>query len=99
MGLLRSDYQILAGNTFDELEQYYYYAACIAAAKGKPITVRTFDFGSDRTLSNVYKGDQSAHLGMRGIRSSLRNPRRFENQIRALLRAGTIGPLRIVSPW
>ena len=87
VGLLRSDYQILAGNTFDEQEQYYYYAACIAAAKGKPITVRTFDFGSDRTLSNVYKGDQSAHLGMRGIRSSLRNPRRFENQIRALLRA------------
>ena len=98
VGLLRSDYQILAGNTFDEQEQYYYYAACIAAAKGKPITVRTFDFGSDRTLSNVYKGDQSAHLGMRGIRSSLRNPRRFENQIRALLRAGTIGPLRIVFP-
>ena len=98
VGLLRSDYQILAGNAFDEQEQYYYYAACIAAAGGKPITVRTFDFGSDRTLSNVYKGDQSAHLGMRGIRSSLRQPRRFENQIRALLRAGTIGPLRIVFP-
>ena len=98
VGLLRSDYQILAGNTFDEQEQFYYYAACIAAAGGKPITVRTFDFGSDRTLSNVYKGDQSAHLGMRGIRSSLRQPRRFENQIRALLRAGAIGPLRIMFP-
>ena len=98
VGLLRSDYQILAGNTFDEQEQYYYYAACIAAAQGRPITVRTFDFGSDRTLSNVYRGDQSAHLGMRGIRSSLRQPRRFENQIRALLRAGAVGPLRIVFP-
>ena len=98
VGLLRSDYQILAGNTFDEQEQFYYYAACIAAAGGKPITVRTFDFGSDRTLSNVYRGDQSAHLGMRGIRSSLRQPRRFENQIRALLRAGAIGPLRIMFP-
>ena len=43
-------------------------------------------------------GTKSAHLGMRGIRSSLRQPRRFENQIRALLRAGTIGPLRIVFP-
>ena len=98
VGLLRSDYQILAGNTFDEQEQYYYYAACIAAARGRPITVRTFDFGSDRTLSNVYRGDQSAHLGMRGIRSSLRQPRRFENQLRALLRAGAIGPLRILFP-
>ena len=67
VGLLRSDYQILAGNTFDEQEQYYFY-------------------------------DQSAHLGMRGIRSSLRQPRRFENQLRALLRAGAIGPLRILFP-
>ena len=98
VGLLRSDYQILAGDTFDEQEQYFYYTACIAAAGGKPITVRTFDFGSDRTLSNVYRGDQSAHLGMRGIRSSLRSPRSFENQIRALLRAGARGPLRIVFP-
>ena len=98
VGLLRSDYQILAGNTFDEQEQYYFYAACIAAARGRPVTVRTFDFGSDRTLSNVYRGDQSAHLGMRGIRSSLRQPRRFENQLRALLRAGAIGPLRILFP-
>lgn len=98
VGLLRSDYQILAGDTFDEQEQYFYYTACIAAAGGKPITVRTFDFGSDRTLSNVYRGDQSAHLGMRGIRSSLRSPRNFEAQIRALMRAGTRGPLRIVFP-
>ncbi len=98
VGLLRSDYQILAGDTFDEQEQYFYYTACIAAAGGKPITVRTFDFGSDRTLSNVYRGDQSAHLGMRGIRSSLRSPRNFEVQIRALLRAGARGPLRIVFP-
>ena len=98
VGLLRSDYQILAGDTFDEQEQYFYYTACIAAAGGKPITVRTFDFGSDRTLSNIYRGDQSAHLGMRGIRSSLRSPRSFENQIRALLRAGARGPLRIVFP-
>ena len=98
VGLLRSDYQILAGDTFDEQEQYFYYTSCIAAAGGKPVTVRTFDFGSDRTLSNIYRGDQSAHLGMRGIRSSLRSPRRFEAQIRALMRAAARGPLRIVFP-
>ncbi len=98
VGLLRSDYQILAGNAFDEQEQYFYYSACIAAAQGKPIIVRTFDFGSDRTLSNVYRDDQSAHLGMRGIRSSLRTPRKFEAQLRALMRAGVRGPLRIVFP-
>ncbi len=98
VGLLRSDYQMLAGSLPDEQEQYFYYTACIAAAQGCPITVRTFDFGSDRTLSSEYKGDQSAHLGMRGIRTSLRHPRQFETQVRALLRAAVRGPLRILFP-
>ena len=35
VGLLRSDYQILAGDTFDEQEQYFYYTSCIAAAGGQ----------------------------------------------------------------
>ncbi len=98
VGLLRSDYLMLPGKMPDEQEQYFYYTACLAAAQGRPITVRTFDFGSDRTIANVYQGEQSAHLGMRGIRSSLLQPRRFETQIYALLRAGARGPLKVLFP-
>ncbi len=98
VGLLRSGYLVQPGKMPDEQEQYFFYSACLLAAQGCPITVRTFDFGSDRTLATLYQGDQSAHLGLRGIRSSLRQPRQFETQICALLRAGARGPLRVMFP-
>ena len=49
--------------------------------------MRTFDFGSDRTISDAYQGLQSSKLGLRGIRNSLRQPHQFETQLCALLRA------------
>lgn len=98
VGLLRSGYLVLPGHTPDEQEQYFFYTSCLSAAQGMPITVRTFDFGSDRTLADIYQGPQSSHLGLRGIRNSLRQPRQFETQINALLRAGVRGPLRVVFP-
>lgn len=45
------------------------------------MTVRTFDFGADRTMADAYQGVQSSKLGLRGIRNSLRQPRQFETQI------------------
>ena len=68
VGLLRSDYQILGGGYLRRTGTVlllYGLHRCAPAASPSP--VRTFDFGSDRTLSNIYRGDQSAHLGMRGI--------------------------------
>ncbi len=62
------------------------------------MTVRTFDFGADRTMADAYQGVQSSKLGLRGIRNSLRQPRQFETQICALLRAAARGPLRVMFP-
>ena len=70
----------------------------LAAAQGCPVTVRTFDFGADRTMADAYQGVQSSKLGLRGIRNSLRQPRQFETQICALLRAAHRGPLRVMFP-
>ncbi|MGN0662626.1 MAG: phosphoenolpyruvate--protein phosphotransferase [Faecalibacterium sp.] len=98
VGLLRSGYLMLPNRSPDEQEQYFFYTSCLSAAQGCAITVRTFDFGSDRTLADVYRGPQSSHLGLRGIRNSLRQPRQLEAQICALLRAGARGPLRVVFP-
>ncbi|MGN0706837.1 MAG: phosphoenolpyruvate--protein phosphotransferase [Faecalibacterium sp.] len=98
VGLLRSGYLIQPGHVPDEQEQYFFYTACLLAAQGFPITVRTFDFGSDRTLADLNQGPQSSNLGLRGIRNSLRQPRQFETQICALLRAGARGPLQVVFP-
>ena len=98
VGLLRTGYMMLPGRILDEQEQYFFYCSCLAAAQGRQVTVRTFDFGSDRTISDAYQGLQSSKLGLRGIRNSLRQPRQFETQICALLRAAHRGPLRVMFP-
>ena len=98
VGLLRSSYMTLPGRILDEQEQYFFYCSCLAAAQGCPVTVRTFDFGADRTMADAYQGVQSSKLGLRGIRNSLRQPRQFETQICALLRAAARGPLRVMFP-
>lgn len=98
VGLLRSSYMMLPGRILDEQEQYFFYCSCLAAAQGCPVTVRTFDFGADRTVADAYQGLQSSKLGLRGIRNSLRQPHQFETQICALLRAAARGPLRVMFP-
>lgn len=74
VGLLRSGYMMLPGRPVDEQEQYVFYHSCLAAAKGGVVTVRTFDFGADRTMADAHQGPESSKLGLRGIRSSLRPP-------------------------
>ena len=89
---------MLPGHAMDEQEQYLFYTSCLAAAKGKMVTVRTFDFGADRTMADAYQGVQSSKLGLRGIRSSLRNLPQMAVQICALMRAAAKGPLRVMFP-
>ena len=60
VGLLRSGYMMLPGRILDEQEQYFFYCSCLAAANGCPVTVRTFDFGSDRTVADANQGPQSS---------------------------------------
>ena len=98
VGLLRSGYMMLPGRILDEQEQYFFYTSCLAAANGCLVTVRTFDFGADRTMADAYQGLQSSKLGLRGIRSSLRNLPQMAVQICALMRAAAKGPLRVMFP-
>ena len=98
VGLLRSGYMMLPGRPVDEQEQFVFYQSCIAAAKGGVVTVRTFDFGVDRAMADIHRGLESSKLGLRGIRSSLRNMPQMAVQICALMRAATKGPLRVMFP-
>ena len=98
VGLLRSGYMMLPGRPVDEQEQFVFYQSCIAAAKGGVVTVRTFDFGVDRAMADIHRGLESSKLGLRGIRSSLRNLPQMAVQICALMRAATKGPLRVMFP-
>jgi hypothetical protein len=68
VGLLRSGYMMLPGRILDEQEQYFFYCSCLAAAQGRQVTVRTFDFGSDRTISDAYYPELAGILFQLAVR-------------------------------
>ncbi len=98
VGLLRSEFMIADGRIPGEEEQYYFYISCLQAAGSKPVTVRTFDIGSDKTVRGVSEPALNPALGMRGIRMSLARPQMFLDQVCALLRAAAKGPLQVMFP-
>ena len=69
-------------------EQASYYGEVLAAFPGRRVVFRTLDVGADKPLPFVAREPEpNPALGVRGIRLSLRRPKLFENQLRALLRA------------
>ena len=98
VGMLRSEFMIANGRVPDETEQYYYYLSCLKEAKGKPVTVSTFDITDREWLEQMSGSAYSSPLELRGIRLQLEYPQLFFPQIRALLRAAAKGNLRIMFP-
>jgi phosphoenolpyruvate-protein phosphotransferase len=75
-------------------EQVAYYREVLDAFPGRRVVFRTLDVGADKPLPFVVREPEpNPALGVRGIRLSLRRPKLFEHQLRALLRAhrGRVG--------
>ncbi len=69
-------------------EQAAYYGEVLAAFPGRRVVFRTLDVGADKPLPFVVREPEpNPALGVRGIRLSLRRPKLFEDQLRALVRA------------
>lgn len=69
-------------------EQAAYYGEVLAAFPGRRVVFRTLDVGADKPLPFVAREPEpNPALGVRGIRLSLRRPKLFEDQLRALLQA------------
>ena len=82
-----------------EEEQYEAYKAVLTAMGKKEVIIRTMDIGSDKKVSWLKIPDESnPALGLRGARVSLERKGIFKTQIRALLRAGVYGNLKIMFP-
>jgi phosphotransferase system enzyme I (PtsP) len=101
VGLYRTEFPFIVRSDFpSEEEQLIIYRKINQKLEGKPITYRTLDIGGDKVLS--YYPDQhkekNPFLGMRSIRFSLEHSDIFRQQLRAILRAGTDMPLRIMFP-
>jgi phosphoenolpyruvate-protein phosphotransferase len=100
VGLLRSEFLLMQQAEIpNEEEQYLFYKNCLLAAGEKPVTVRTFDIGADKAITGIsLQKEENPALGLRGLRLALAQQSLFENQVRALLRAGLHGNLKVMFP-
>lgn len=100
VGLYRTEYIFLTHPTIpDENEQYATYRQMLEAAPRHMLTIRTLDLGGDKTVP--YLGDHkesNPFMGWRSIRLSLDHPDFFRHQVRAILRAGAHGNVRMMFP-
>ena len=106
VGLFRSEFLFMGrqGHLPDEEEQYHAYRRAIEGMQGLPVTIRTVDIGADKPLDKTPDKNHrdDAHLnpalGLRAIRWSLADPAMFLTQLRAILRAATLGKVNLLIP-
>jgi len=99
IGLFRSEFLFMGRQILPtEEEQFEAYAHVLRAMPDKPVTIRTLDLGSDKTLDGEATVTVNPALGLRAVRYCLSRPDLFATQLRALLRASVHGRLRILIP-
>ena len=100
VGLLRTEFLYMDRTAWPtEEEQFEIYKKVLDKAKGKTVTLRTFDIGGDKIPAHMeMPKEDNPFLGIRGIRFCFRRPEMFRVQLRAALRASAYGKLRIMFP-
>ncbi|HOS42660.1 MAG TPA: hypothetical protein PK794_03130, partial [Armatimonadota bacterium] len=100
IGLLRTEFLFLDRATPPtEDEQFADYTAILRAMAGRPVIIRTLDIGADKPVPFLpMEAEPNPQLGLRGVRLCLRERALFRAQLRALVRAAAVGPLRILLP-
>jgi len=103
VGLFRTEFLYMNRPTPpSEEEQLEVYRAAVRELKGIPITIRTLDLGMDKTTGTITEGGcmpaVNPALGLRAIRLCLKEPELFLPQLRAILRASSEGPVRLMIP-
>ena len=98
VGLFRTEFlHLRAGRQPTEAEHYEAYKEAVEGLEGRPLTIRTLDLGSDKQAHDA-PPERNPALGRRSIRQSLQEIDAFRAQLRAALRAGALGPVRIMFP-
>jgi phosphotransferase system enzyme I (PtsI) len=101
VGLYRTEFLFLQRREPpDEEEQFAAYRELVLGMGGLPVTIRTLDLGADKADSSgiALSDEDNPALGVRGVRLSMRKPDLFATQLRAILRASSFGPVRILVP-
>ncbi len=100
IGLFRTEFLYMNRDRLpSEEEQFKVYKETAQKMEGKPVVIRTLDIGGDKALSYMPMPDEmNPFLGYRAIRLCLDRPDFFKSQLRALLRAGAYGNIKIMFP-
>jgi len=99
VGLMRTEFLVVGRATMpDEDEQTRAYTRVVEAFGDAPVVIRTYDIGGDKLPVGGFPVEANPFLGWRAIRVCLDEPELFKTQLRALLRAGMHGDVRIMLP-
>src|SRR5207247_11341356 len=99
IGLYRTEFLYLNRETLpSEDEQYETYRKVAERVRPSPLIIRTFDLGGDKLATGAADmGDElNPFLGWRAIRFCLENQYIFKSQLRAILRASTVGNVKVM---
>lgn len=101
IGLFRTEFLVSAdGRVPTEQEQYDVYRSVIENARGRFVTIRTFDIGGDKPMGLAARcTGRNPALGLRGIRRHLaESSDELCTQLRAISRAAVGSPVGILIP-
>ncbi|MFP4176610.1 MAG: phosphoenolpyruvate--protein phosphotransferase [Planctomycetota bacterium] len=82
-----------------EADHMHAYVDAIKQLEGRPLTIRTLDLGADKFMEDdPLMEERNPFLGLRSLRLCLDQPEIFEIQLRAILKASALGPVRLMFP-
>lgn len=100
IGLFRTEFLFMDRAAMpDEEEQFKAYKTVAEAMNGREVIIRTLDIGGDKEIPymNTEKED-NPFLGFRAVRYCLKRADVYHTQLKAILRAGAFGKLKIMVP-
>lgn len=100
IGLYRTEFLYLASESEPTEEDHYAaYVEALRLLEGRPLVIRTLDLGADKyTEEGRANPERNPFLGDRSIRLCLHDIPMFKRQLRAIMRASTLGDVRIMFP-
>ncbi len=100
IGLFRSEFIFMNRECQPtEDEQFEEYKEVLQKMGDKPVIIRTLDIGGDKNVPYLdIPKEMNPFLGYRAIRLCLGNVEVFRTQLRAILRAGIYGNVKIMFP-
>ena len=100
VGLFRTEFLYMDRQDLpSEDEQFEAYRSVLESFAPRPVVVRTLDIGGDKAVDCLkLEAEPNPFLGVRAIRLCFAREDIFRTQLRALLRAGASGNLRIMFP-